>query len=502
MLNEKELNLLMGQKVQGLRLKCKLSQEELAQKAELSRATIGSIENGEANVTLNNLVNIANALNVPPFQLINTNIPRFYKTIHQPDGGNLGEELRDVLESDQYRHFVFIDAYAKLSGVKHLESSILKFRRDGGRVTAFIGIDQLNTSYEALKQIYHLVDELFIVHNENLNHTFHHKVYLLEQNEKYPQNVFRVIGSNNLTSGGLFINYESCVLQVLDVTYPIDRENLEETHKLIDYYRSEECLISRKVDSETFIDTLLEDGYIIRESISSFIKGRQSQKKSKADEAEGPLFGKETFKAPKLNKEANRNDSVSKVQKEPIAVEEAEEVSTPLIIPQNILTESNEIFWYQMGASTGGSRNILDLSSTGSDLHGSVKGTKYETSDPNVAWGGVAFFEVDPTMHQVEKDVTITYNGNDYYPSTIKYAPNNKSWRIQLKGESSTDYNALSKYGVQCFRNHILMFIKVDTDHYILESYPESSMEEFKKKSLFYARNGKSGATKVYGRLA
>lgn len=47
----------------------------------------------------------------------------------------------------------------------------------------------------------------------------------------------------------------------------------------------------------------------------------------------------------------------------------------------------------------------------------------------------------------VEKNVTIVYNGISYYPSTIKFAPNNASWRIQLKGDAETGDESLSQYG-------------------------------------------------------
>lgn len=51
-----------GQKIRKLRLELKLSQEELAFKANLHRTYIGMIERAEKNITLLNIVKLAQAL--------------------------------------------------------------------------------------------------------------------------------------------------------------------------------------------------------------------------------------------------------------------------------------------------------------------------------------------------------------------------------------------------------------------------------------------------------
>ncbi len=63
--NEKPLLLLrFGQKIRQERLKQRLSQEQLAEKAELHRTYIGMIERGEKNITLNNISKISSALGI------------------------------------------------------------------------------------------------------------------------------------------------------------------------------------------------------------------------------------------------------------------------------------------------------------------------------------------------------------------------------------------------------------------------------------------------------
>jgi transcriptional regulator with XRE-family HTH domain len=53
-----------GKHVKAIRLSQKISQEELALKADLDRTYISGIERGLRNVSLINIVKLANALNI------------------------------------------------------------------------------------------------------------------------------------------------------------------------------------------------------------------------------------------------------------------------------------------------------------------------------------------------------------------------------------------------------------------------------------------------------
>lgn len=64
----------IGNNIRNIRLDKGFSQEELAFKANLHRTYIGAVERGEKNITVLNLIKIANALNVPPnfFLILNS----------------------------------------------------------------------------------------------------------------------------------------------------------------------------------------------------------------------------------------------------------------------------------------------------------------------------------------------------------------------------------------------------------------------------------------------
>lgn len=61
----------LGLKIRVERQKKRISQEKLAELADLNRNFIGMIERGETNVTVKNLENIANALKLDIKELFN-----------------------------------------------------------------------------------------------------------------------------------------------------------------------------------------------------------------------------------------------------------------------------------------------------------------------------------------------------------------------------------------------------------------------------------------------
>lgn len=64
---------ILGANVRALRIRKKLTQEQLADLCDLHRTYIGAIERGNRNVSLKNIVIIAQALKVDPAELLSYN---------------------------------------------------------------------------------------------------------------------------------------------------------------------------------------------------------------------------------------------------------------------------------------------------------------------------------------------------------------------------------------------------------------------------------------------
>lgn len=62
--------ILFGKRIRELRLRRGLSQEKLAEQADLHRNYVGGVERGERNVSLLNIVKLARGLSVRPSKLI------------------------------------------------------------------------------------------------------------------------------------------------------------------------------------------------------------------------------------------------------------------------------------------------------------------------------------------------------------------------------------------------------------------------------------------------
>lgn len=61
---------LVGGNIRRLRLERDMSQEDLAFEAGINRAYLSTVENGKRNISIDNIIAVANALTVDPRELL------------------------------------------------------------------------------------------------------------------------------------------------------------------------------------------------------------------------------------------------------------------------------------------------------------------------------------------------------------------------------------------------------------------------------------------------
>ena len=414
--------------------------------------------------------------------------------INQPFDGQLGTILKEKLSEGKYNHFVIISAFAKNSGVLRMKESLKDFREKNGTIEAFVGLDAHGTSYEALVNLFSLVDSLYIIHDSNPSITFHSKIYYLTNSQN---SEWIAVGSNNLTGGGLWTNHETVSILTTDKT--TDKNVIDyftRFIKVVARYKDGTCDYSIKINSIEDLDKLLEAD-LLRHEIQLQIDAAKSRRRSSGsseNKSTSPFGSIGHVHIPRVKGESkgkqikvtNRNIEVTSIQ---------------VIAP----SDNSEKMWFETREMTGGSRNILDLSMLGNLMLGTGDGTRYQTDEANTVLGSVVFFDVDPTNTVMEKDVTINYNAKDYSGCTIKMhqtgANPNGSWRIQLKGETASGDRLTTAEDGRWFVHKIIVLEKIRTDYYVMSVLSESEMGSLKSESIFVARNGRAPNSKQYGLL-
>ncbi len=280
------------------------------------------------------------------FKMPNTTV------INQPLSGNLGDFLISCLEDSDFEAVNIIVAFAKNSGVLRLKPALEQFKARGSKINIYVGIDLDGTSYEALVSLSKLADNLYVVHAES-NQTFHSKIYNFTKKDSS----IVVVGSNNLTAGGLWTNLESCSIVRLTLVEESDRE----VQHQIDLYISDLVGIqglSMKIKSQEDIEELLAAGYVSKEARTRI--RRESARSQAFKEGIGnikPFIERVKASIPSIQPEEQQKPFKS--NRIPIKGEISKHVSEPVF--DKLDGDGNSI-WFETRKMTGGSRNILDLS--------------------------------------------------------------------------------------------------------------------------------------------
>ena len=133
-------------------------------------------------------------------------------------GGWTASSFLTMLADDRFKRVRIASAWMKRSGLSRLQDGLAEFRRTGGTASALIGIDEGGATREGLELSLALFDTVWIYHEPGAR-TFHPKVYMLDGEET----AALIVGSSNVTAGGLFSNFEASLLAELDLSLDDDR---------------------------------------------------------------------------------------------------------------------------------------------------------------------------------------------------------------------------------------------------------------------------------------
>lgn len=209
---------------------------------------------------------------------------------NQPIAHRFGTALADDVEGTQWTCIEIAVAWVRRSGTKHIKNAFQGFLARGGFAQVTVGVDIENTSAEGLEDLLALEAfggfETHIYHNETAS-TFHPKVYLFRNTK----DARLIVGSNNLTEAGLFINTEAG----LQVDAPLSDPLVTDVRTALAAWRDTSTGLAKRLD-RTLLDDLVRLGYVLREA------DLQKRRKASSDAGKvrrGAITAPPLFKAQK-----------------------------------------------------------------------------------------------------------------------------------------------------------------------------------------------------------
>jgi HKD family nuclease len=204
--------------------------------------------------------------------------------ITQPNGAlRTGDFLTAHLTERRWTSFRSAVAFVKESGVLFLRPGLGSFSQHG-TIKVSVGVNFGGTSLEGIIRLHESVGnggEVWVFKNEN-GSTFHPKAYVFANDDE----AHVLIGSGNITRGGLYTNYEAATVLELDLTDDLDRQQFDVITKALDAWTDSSSGLACLLNND-LLDRLATQGYLPPEVYS-----RESEEAGVAADGEGhePLF--------------------------------------------------------------------------------------------------------------------------------------------------------------------------------------------------------------------
>jgi len=213
------------------------------------------------------------------------------KFIAQPDT-QLGMVLAELLASDPSpSRVVFVSAFVSVQTLMRLKHHVLDLKEARADLRFVLGIDLGGTSQEALAEVLSWGIDCRVVNHRFPGHTFHPKLYMLE----WEQHAAVIIGSNNITEGGFFNNYEGAAH--IKYALPHDADEFSAACDELKRFLDPEGPVVKPLTDELLKD-LIDRGDVPTEEEARKSRSESRKSKPKSGAEKEPLFGTEDFDPP------------------------------------------------------------------------------------------------------------------------------------------------------------------------------------------------------------
>lgn len=208
----------------------------------------------------------------------------------------VGDFLLQNFLNPNWTHFRAAVAFVKKSGTQYIHEALTTFAATRS-TNISIGLDHGGSSVEGFNQLMNAVNpngQIWVY--KNSANTFHPKVYLF----KNATSAELVVGSANLTKGGLYENAELSVKLQLDLTTPADLKFLQELEATLDIWSTAQPKRCLAVDAPLILELHASGDLPTEAEAASAIKASKSNKLKKVGNKKSPFNSSAVNPAPHL----------------------------------------------------------------------------------------------------------------------------------------------------------------------------------------------------------
>jgi len=181
------------------------------------------------------------------------------------DGRDLRDFLAAVAADDSITELDVVVAWAKRSGLRRVRAQLEAVRDRTGTTRLIVGIDEGGATRQGLELAREIFSTVHVFH-DNSWRTFHPKIYLGVGADR----ARLLVGSNNLTAGGVYYNYEAALECALSL--PADQGLVNEVREYIDrlYADADVC---KPLDDALLQELINNPRYRVRDEDASKTAG-------------------------------------------------------------------------------------------------------------------------------------------------------------------------------------------------------------------------------------